>query len=183
MDRGRCLCSAGARPDPEMSPGYRLCPPRESQSRAPEVVEVFGLEESYRRVGEGKIELREEMRRSRQVQIVPKRCGLRDLVPKVLNIAVPEFANLCLIRSASGAIDESKALHLVEHIGVLLAGERRRRGGAKLIGLLQNERSHLWPLAKIRRGEIQRRQLIIPGLFARNKRRRSDPRAIIRARR
>jgi len=49
--------------------------------------------------------------------------GLRDLIPEVLNVAVPELPDLGLIRGASCTADESKTFDFIEGLGVLVAGE------------------------------------------------------------
>ena len=68
--------------------------------RTPKVVGVLGLEEGDRRVSQADIQQRKETRALLKIQMTIQRRSLRDLVPEVLNVAVPELADLGLFRSA-----------------------------------------------------------------------------------
>src|SRR5258708_36026704 len=87
-------------------------------------------------------------------------CRLCDLIPEVLNVAIPELPYLGLVRGTSCAGDESKTFDLVEGQGVLLAGQWRRRTGTNIIGVRKSKRCDAWPLDEIRRREVGWRQLI-----------------------
>ena len=106
-----------------------------------------------------------------------RRC-LRDFVPEILNVAVPEVSNQVLLLGASFAGDETQALDFVENLCVLVARQLRWRSGTKFIGACQGERSDLRPLREVRRCEIGRRELVISRLVSRGKRRRSDVRSV-----
>src|SRR2546430_17458205 len=93
-----------------------------------------------------------------------QRGRLPDLVPEVLDVAVPELADLGLFGSAGCAVNEPEAFDFIEDLSVKAAYERRRRIGTELVGPLQRKRRHLRPLGKIRRREVRRRQLVVSGL-------------------
>src|ERR1700741_1965216 len=107
-----------------------------------------------------------------------KRCGLRDLVPEVLNIAVPERSNQGLLRGTSCAVDESQTLHFVKNAGVLVACQLGRRPGTKFVGTREGKRSDLGPLREIRCSEIGWCQLVAARLVSRNERKGSDTRSV-----
>src|SRR5437762_9807470 len=88
-----------------------------------------------------------------------QRGRLPDLVPEVLDVAVPELADLGLFGSAGCAVNEPEAFDFIEDLSVKAACERRRRIGTELVGPLQRKRRDLRPLGKIRRREVRRRQL------------------------
>src|SRR6266566_564770 len=111
--------------------------------------------------------------------MVRQSCGLCDLIPEVLNIAVPELTNLGLIRGTSCAADESKTFDFVEGQGVLLAGQWRRRTGAKFIGVRKSKRCDAWPLDEIRRREVGWRQLIASRLGFRHERWKNYGRSVV----
>ena len=46
------------------------------------------------------------MRALRQIEVMVQGCGLCNLIPEVLNVAIPELSNLGLIRRTSCAVDE-----------------------------------------------------------------------------
>src|SRR5437879_12319522 len=108
-----------------------------------------------------------------------QRCGLGDLIPEVLNVAVPELTDLSLIRGADCAGNESKALYFVEGLGVLVTCEQRRRTGAKFAGACQGKRSDLWPLDEVGGREVRRRELIASGLVFRHERRKHSARSSV----
>src|SRR5439155_3567452 len=99
------------------------------------------------------------------------RGSLCDLVPEVLDAAVPELADLGLFRSASCAVNEPETFDLIEDLSIKGACECRRRTGTELVGPLQRKGSDLGPLGKIRWREIRRRQLVVSGLGSRDVRR------------
>ena len=76
--------------------------------------------------------------------------SLRDLVPEVLDVAVPELADLGLFRSAGCAVNEPETFDLIEDLSIKGAYECRRRTGTELVGPLQRKRRDLGPLGKIR---------------------------------
>src|SRR5215472_1474740 len=59
--------------------------------RAPEIVGIFRIVEGDDPVGETQIEQRKQASALRSRQIMRQRCGLGDLVPVVLNGAVPKW--------------------------------------------------------------------------------------------
>src|SRR5260370_42628794 len=87
-------------------------------------------------------------------------CRLCDLIPEVLNVAIPELPYLGLVRGTSCAGDESKTFDLVEGQGVLLAGQWRMRTATKFICVRNSKRCDSWPLDEMRRREVRWRQLI-----------------------
>src|SRR5882724_8943745 len=113
-----------------------------------------------------------------QTEVMSQRRGLRDLVPEILNVAVPEVSNQGLLLGASFAGDESQTLDFVENPCVLVARQLRWRSGKKFISARQGERSDIRPLRKVRRREIGRRELIVSWLVSRHKRRRRDVRSV-----
>src|SRR5579864_4022641 len=107
---------------------------------------------------------------------MPQRGGLRDFVPEVLNVAVPEVSNQGLLLGTSLTADETQTLDFIEGLCVLLAGQLRWRPWAKFISTCQGERSDLRPLYKVSWCEIGRRQLVVSRLVSRNIRRQNDRR-------
>src|ERR1700676_2381352 len=107
-----------------------------------------------------------------------QRSGLRDLVPEVLNVAVPEVSNHGLLWSAGFAGDETQALHFIEDPCVLVAGQLRWRSGTKFISPRQGKRRDQGPLDEVCWCEVGRRKLIVSRLVSRNIRRQSEVRAI-----
>src|SRR5260370_5663338 len=99
-----------------------------------------------------------------KIEMALQRSRLPDLVPEVLDVAVPELADLSLFGSAGCAVNEPEAFHLIEDLSIKVARERRRRTGTELVGLLQSKRRDLRPLGKISRREVRRRQLVVSGL-------------------
>src|SRR6267378_674299 len=110
--------------------------------------------------------------------MMSQRRGLRDFVPEVLNVAIPESSNLCLLRGASHAGDETQTHDFVENLCVFVARQLRWRSGTKFIRARDDKRSDLRPLCEVRRWEIGRGELVISRLVARDKRRRSDVRSV-----
>src|SRR6267143_6571677 len=96
--------------------------------------------------------------------------GLRDFVPEVLNIAIPEISDQSLLRGASLAGDETQTLDFIENLCVLVARQLRRRSGTKSISARQGKRSDLRPLREVRWREIGRSELVFSRLGSRNKR-------------
>jgi len=111
-----------------------------------------------------------------------QRRNLRDLVPEVLDVAVPELADLGLFRSAGCTVNEPETFDFVEDPSINGACECGRRPGTELVRLLQRKRCDLGPLGKIRWREIRRRQLVVSGLGSGDVRRWSYIRSISTAR-
>src|SRR2546430_14193788 len=93
-----------------------------------------------------------------------QRRSLRDLVPEVLNVAVPELADLGLLRSTGCAVNEPETFDFIEDLSIESACECRRRTRTELVSPLQRKWSDLGPLGKIRWREVRWRQLIVSGL-------------------
>jgi hypothetical protein len=93
-----------------------------------------------------------------------QRRSLPDLVPEVLDVAVPELADLGLFRSAGCTVNEPKTFNFVEDPSINVACECGRRPGTEFVRLLQRKRCDLGPLGEIRWREIRRRQLVVSGL-------------------
>src|ERR1700676_1745310 len=140
----------------------------------PEPVVVFSLEQGNRTIGETEVQQGKQTRAMGQTEVMSQRRGLRNFVPEVLNVAIPESSNLGLLRGASCAGDETQTLDFIENLCVLVARQLRRRSGAKFIRARNGKRSDLRPLCEVRWYEIGRRELVISRLVARDKRRRSD---------
>ena len=140
-------------------------------NRTPKVVGVLGLEKRDRSIRKAYIQQREEPGAILQIKVMRKRCSLRDLVPEVLDVTVPEHSYLSLVRGPRRAGNESYVFDLIECVGISVARELWRRAGTKLIRSLQGKRSDLRPLGEIRGREIWRRQLVVAGLSPRNVRR------------
>src|SRR3984885_11629070 len=104
--------------------------------------------------------------------------GLRDFVPEVLNVAVPEVSNLGLLLGTRFTANEAQTLDFIEGPCVLLAGQLRWRPRAKFISACQGEGSDLRPLYEVSWCEIRRRELVVSRLVSRNKRRQSDSRSV-----
>src|SRR4029077_9582209 len=107
-----------------------------------------------------------------------QRGGLRDFVPEVLNIAVPEVSNQGLLLGTSFTANEAQTLDFIEGPCVLLAGQLRWRPRAKFISTCQGERSDLRPLYEVSWCKIRRRELVVSWLVSRNIRRQSDVRSV-----
>ena len=71
----------------------------------------------------------------------------------------------------------TQALHLVDGLGVRLAGQRRRRPGAELRCIVQHKGGHVPPGGENGCHEIRRRELVVAWLVARHEggRRGSGP--------
>src|SRR5437016_7782023 len=117
-----------------------------------------------------------------KIEMALQRGRLPDLVPEVLDVAVPELADLGLFGSAGCAVNEPEAFDLIEDLSIKGACKYRRRTRTELVGLLQSKRRDLGPLGKIRWREIRRRQLVVSGLGPRDVRRWSYIRSIGAAR-
>src|SRR6201987_4834796 len=109
---------------------------------------------------------------------MPQRGGLRDFVPEVLNVAVPEVSNQGLLLCTSLTANETQTLDFIEGPCVLLAGQLRWWTWAKFISPCQGERSDLRPLYEVSGCEIRRRELVVSRLVSRNIRRQSDSRSV-----
>src|SRR5438034_8627878 len=117
-----------------------------------------------------------------KIEMALQRSRLCDFVPEVLDVAVPEPADLGLFRSAGCAVNEPETFDFIEDLSIKVACKCRRRTGTELVGLLQCKRRDLGPLGKIRRREIGRRQLVVSGLVTGDVRRWSYIRSIGAAR-
>src|ERR1700730_15308034 len=113
-----------------------------------------------------------------QTEVMSQRRGLPDLVPEVLNAAVPEVSNEGLLLGASFAGNKTQTLDFVENPCVLVARQLRWRSGTKFISACQGERSDLGPVCEVRWREIGRCELVVSRLVSRDKRRRSDVRSV-----
>ena len=111
--------------------------------RTPEVVRILGVEERDRRVGKAYVQQCEQPRAMLQIEMMRKRGSLRNLVPEVLDVPVPERPYLSLVRSAGGAVNDSQVFDFIEYFRIGGAGEGRRRTGTKLVGPLQRKGSDL----------------------------------------
>src|SRR6201997_2132462 len=109
---------------------------------------------------------------------MPQRGSLRDFVPEVLNVAVPEVSNQGLLLGTSLTANETQTLDFIEGPCVLLAGQLRWRTWAKFIRACQGERSALRPLYEVGGCEIRRRELVVSRLVSRNIRRQSESRSV-----
>jgi hypothetical protein len=145
---------------------------------APKPIKVFGVAESDCRIGQADIQQCERARGLRQVEAVTQNGSLRDLVPEILHVAVPEFSNLCLLGSMACAVDEPKTPYPIEASRVILARQRGRRCGQKLAGAQKGEQSNVRPLGKVRSGEVRCRELIISRRAPGNEHRRNDVRSV-----
>src|SRR6267378_942443 len=103
-----------------------------------------------------------------KIEMALQRGRLPDLVPEVLDVAVPELADLGLFGSAGCAVNEPEAFDFIEDLSVKVACDRRRRIGTELVGPLQREGRDLRPLGKISSREVRRRQLVVSGLGPRD---------------
>src|ERR1700722_8118740 len=110
-------------------------------------------------------------------------CGLRDLVPEVLNVAVPEISNQGLLLGASFAGDKTQTFDFIEGPCVLVTGQLRRRPGTKFISTRQGKRCDLGPLCEVRWCEIGRRELVVSRLVSRIVRRRIHVGSVVAAER
>src|ERR1700676_677989 len=107
-----------------------------------------------------------------------QRRGLRDFIPEVLDVAVPERSDQGLLRCTSCAGNQTETLDFIEGPCVLLASQVRWWPGTKFISTRQCKRSDLEPLYEVRGCEIGRRELVVSRLVSRNKRRQSDVRSV-----
>src|SRR5947208_15333623 len=98
------------------------------------------------------------------MQMTVQRRSLRDLVPEVLNVAVPELADLGLFCSAGCTRNEPETFDFVEDPSINGACECGRRPGTEFVRLLQRKWSDLGPLGKIRSRALKPRQLVVSGL-------------------
>src|SRR6201987_6429314 len=108
---------------------------------------------------------------------MPQRGGLRDFVPEVLNVAIPEVSNQGLLLGTCLTANETQTLDFIEGPCVLLAGQLRWGPRAKFISPCQGERSDLRPLYEVSGCEIRRRELVVSRLVCRDIRRQSDRRS------
>src|SRR6266481_2765513 len=106
-----------------------------------------------------------------KIEMALQRGRLCDFVQEVLDVAVPEPADLGLFRSAGCAVNEPETFDFIEDLSIKVACKCRRRTGTELVGPLQRKRRNLGPLGKVRWREIRRRQLVVSGLGPRDVRR------------
>ena len=144
----------------------------------PEPVVVFSLEQGNRTIGETDVQQGKQPRAMGQTEVMSQRRSLRNFVPEVLDVAIPESSNQGLFRRTSCAGDEAQTLDLIEGPCVVLAGQLRGRPGTEFVSARQGKRRDLRPLREVRRGEIGRRQLVVSRQASGNKRRRSQVRSV-----
>src|SRR5690348_2760638 len=99
-----------------------------------------------------------------QIKVMREHGSLRYFIPEVLDVPVPEFPYLSLVRRAGYAVNKSQIFDFIKDLGISSAGERRRRFGTKFVGPLQSKWSDLRPLGKIHWREVGRSQQIVSGL-------------------
>src|SRR5207302_8706941 len=104
-----------------------------------------------------------------------------DDVPGVPDWRSPEFADDGLLGGPGRAGVLTQALDLVERLRVRRAGQGRRRPGAELRSVLQDEGSHLAPVREGRRGAVRWRRLVVARLRARREWLRDDGGTVISA--
>src|SRR6202051_1322643 len=104
--------------------------------------------------------------------------GLCNLIPEVLNVAVPELSNLGLIRGTSCTVDKPQTFDFDKGSGVLVARQLRGRTGTKFVSMCQSKGSDVGPLNEIRRREVGRRQLVTSRLGRWHEGRKSHSRSI-----
>src|SRR5205807_9585760 len=124
--------------------------------RTPKVVRMLGFEEGDRSVGKADIQQGKQACATLEIEMALQRRSLCDLVPGVLDVAVPELADLGLFRSAGCAVNKPETFDLIEDLSIKGACECRRRPGTELIGPLQRKGRDLGRLGKIRCREIRR---------------------------
>ena len=78
----------------------------------------LGFEESDRSVGEAYIQQRKETRALFKWEMPMQRGSLCDLVPEVLDVAVPEPSYLGLFRGAGSAVYEAETFHFIEDLSI-----------------------------------------------------------------
>src|SRR4029077_2631893 len=106
--------------------------------RPPKVVRVLGVEKGNSGVCKADIQQRKQTCAMLEIEITLQRGSLCDLVPEVLDIAVPELADLSLFLSAGCAVNEPETFNFIEDLSIKGACECRRRTGTELVGLLQS---------------------------------------------
>src|SRR6266404_2435215 len=132
--------------------------------RPPEVVSILRVVEGDDAVREREVEQREEARVLPRRQGSDERRGLSNLVPVILDGAVPEPAGQALVRSGRAAGSGSQRFQLIEGIAARLARKRRRRPRTELIRALEHEWSDVGPMRELRlRGKVRRCRLICTG--------------------
>src|SRR2546430_10329475 len=152
--------------------------------RPPEVVRILRVVERDDAVRDREVQQGEKARVLRRRQGTEERRGLGDPVPGILDWAVPETAGQGLVRSCRAAGCRSQRFQLIDGIGVGVAGQRRGRPGAELIGVLESEWSDVGPMRELRlRRKIRRCRLICTWHRAEDVFRRLRPRPIIRPQR
>src|SRR4029077_18927823 len=111
--------------------------------RPPKVVCVLGFEKGDSGVCKADIQQRKQACAMLEIEITLQRGSLCDLVPEVLDVAVPELADLSLFRGSRCAVNEPEIFNFIEGLSIKIARECRRRTGTELVGLLQSKRRHL----------------------------------------
>src|SRR4029077_21038561 len=134
----------------------------------PEPVVVFSVEQGNRTIGESDVQQGKQPRAMGQTEVMPQCRALRDFVPEVLNVAIPESSNQGLLRGAGCAGDEAQTHDFIENLGVLVARQLGWRSGTKFISTRDGKRSDLRPLREVRWCEIGRRELVISWLVSRD---------------
>src|SRR6516164_3990160 len=88
--------------------------------------------------------------------------GLSDLVPVVLDGAVPKFAGQCLVCASGRAAGNPECFDQVEGVGVPVARQFWRTARTELVRGLQGKRSDARPARELRLWrEIWRRRLVV----------------------
>src|SRR5579871_1722244 len=119
----------------------------------------------------------------RQIKVTVQGSGLCNLIPEVLNVAIPELSDLGLIGCSSCAVDESEAFDFDKRLGVRVAVQLRWWTGTKFVSMCQGKGSDVGPLNEIGGREVRRSQLIASRLGCRHKGRKSHSRSIAAAQR
>src|SRR5882672_3880627 len=109
------------------------------------------------------------------------RC-LRDLIPVVLNRAIPEPTGQRLIGGARRTTCNPQRLDLIECVTVPLAGQCRGRTGTKHLRLRQRKRPDVRPVRELRLfGEVRRGGLIVSWIVSKCVRNRRGTGTIVTA--
>src|SRR5207244_7946227 len=104
--------------------------------RTPKVVRVLGVEKGNSGVCKADIQQRKQACAMLEIEIKLQRGSLCDLVPEVLDVAVPELANLSLFRGSGCAVNEPETYNFIEDLGITCACEGGRRPRTKVGGLV-----------------------------------------------
>src|SRR4029077_9010106 len=103
-----------------------------------------------RTIGESDVQQGKQPRAMGQTEVMSQRRGLRNFVPEVLNVTVPELSNQGLHGGAGCAGDEAHTHDFIENLGVLVAPQLRLRPGTEFVSARQGKRRDLRPLREVR---------------------------------